>query len=253
MKDRKMNILLIVVTVILMVINFGLAIVFPGDSGANIFTTASGWISGLATIVLGIIALLVNARYKKENDIYLEKQAEIQWKNDEKATIELYRKQILDTYNRFLKFNFADILYQLIEKEENPEAPMLGAALFSRIKSEKQNMFFAFSMCRYYFNFKAELYESYEKYLDLLCAAVSGYKDMIYNGELDKGEKLRDAYVNVINNFNIHIAEINVFLTVKMHSESKEELSDMLFEMRTQQSLWWDKVKQEKSSEKKQI
>lgn len=243
MKNKKINMWLIVVTGVLMLFNFVLAVVFPGDNGANIFTTVSGWISGIATIVLGIIALFVNAGYKKENDIYLEKQAEIQWKNDERDTIELYRNQILETYNRFLKLNFADVLYQLIEKEEKPEAPIFELALLSKIKSEKQNMFFVFTICRYYFAFKAELFESYAKYLDLLSQAVSDYKNMIYNKEFDKGEKLQEAYVSVINNFNIHIANVNVFLTVKMNSKSKKELNVELEKMRKQQSRWWDKVK----------
>lgn len=232
-----------------MVINVGLAIVFHGDSGANIFTTVSGWISGIATIVLGIVALFVNASYKKENDIHLEKQSELQWKETERATIDLYRKQILETYNNFSKLNFADILYQLIEKEEKPEAPIFELALLSRIKSEKQNMFFVFSICRYYFEFKSELFDAYVKYLDLLSIAVSDYKNMIYNKEFDKGEKLQEAYIDVINNFNIHLANINVFLTVKMNCKSKDELKVILTEMRKQQSQWWDKVKPKQNSD----
>lgn len=232
-----------------MAINVGLAIVFHGDSGANIFTTISGWISGIATIVLGIVALFVNAIYKKENDIYLEKQFELQWKETERATIDLYRKQILETYNNFSKLNFADILYQLIEKEEKPEAHIFELALLSRIKSEKQNMFFVFSICSYYFEFKSELFDAYVKYLDLLSIAVSDYKNMIYNKEFDKGEKLQEAYIDVINNFNIHLANINVFLTVKMNCKSKDELKVILTEMRKQQSQWWDKVKPKQTSD----
>lgn len=249
MKNKNINVLLIVGTLILMLINIGMAIIYHGENGANIFTTISGWISGIATIVLGVIALLVNAEYKKENDIYLEKQSEIQWKEDEKSTIDLYRKQIIETYNRFLKLNFADVLYQLIEKEEKPEAPIFELALLSKIKSEKQNMFFVFSICRYYFEFKSELFDSYARYLDLLSAAVSDYKNMIYNKEFDKGEKLQDAYINVINNFNIHIANINVFLTVKMNGKPKDELKVILTNMRAQQSQWWDKVKPKENSE----
>ena len=54
-----------------MVLNFVLAIIFPGESFSNIFATVSCWISGIATIVLGVIALYVNAKYKKENEGWL--------------------------------------------------------------------------------------------------------------------------------------------------------------------------------------
>ena len=116
MKRKTKIYFIIAATILLMIVNLVLSIIFRGDSGANIFTTISGWVSGVATIVLGLIALWVNARYKNENDIYLEKQSDLQWKSDEKETIDLYRRQMLETYNSFLKLNFADILYQLIEK-----------------------------------------------------------------------------------------------------------------------------------------
>lgn len=243
MKRKTKIYFIIAATILLMIVNLVLSIIFRGDSGANIFTTISGWVSGVATIVLGLIALWVNARYKNENDIYLEKQSDLQWKSDEKETIDLYRRQMLETYNSFLKLNFADILYQLIEKEEKPEAPIFELALLSKLKCEKQNMFFVFSICRYYFELKSELFESYAKYLDLLSSAVSDYKNMIYNKEFDKGETLQKAYVNVINNFNIHISNINVFLTVKMNLTPKKELEKVLSEMRRKQADWWNKVK----------
>ena len=243
MKRKTKIYFIIAATILLMIVNLVLSIIFRGDSGANIFTTISGWVSGVATIVLGLIALWVNARYKNENDIYLEKQSDLQWKSDEKETIDLYRRQMLETYNSFLKLNFADILYQLIEKEEKPEAPIFELALLSKIKCEKQSMFFVFSICRYYIELKSELFESYAKYLDLLSSAVSDYKNMIYNKEFDKGETLQKAYVNVINNFNIHISNINVFLTVKMNLTPKKELEKVLSEMRRKQADWWNKVK----------
>ena len=246
MEKRKRNIAIIIMITIFMLINLGLAIIFHGDSGANIFTTISGWVSGIATIILGLIALFVNAKYKKENDMYLEKQAELQWKEDEKRTIELYRKQILETYNSFLSFNFADILCQLVEKEEKPEAPMFELALLSKIQCEKHNVVFVFSICRYYFKFKSELFESYIKYLDLLSVSVSEYKSMIYNREFSKGENLQKSYIDVINNFNIHMADINVFVSVTLSSKSKGELKTILDEMRRKQTDWWNKVKPEK-------
>ena len=230
-----------------MIVNLVLSIIFRGDSGANIFTTISGWVSGVATIVLGLIALWVNARYKNENDIYLEKQSDLQWKSDEKETIDLYRRQMLETYNSFLKLNFADILYQLIEKEEKPEAPIFELALLSKIKCENQNMFFVFSICRYYFELKSELFESYAKYLDLLSSAVSDYKNMIYNKEFDKGETLQKAYLNVINNFNIHISSINAFLSSTLYVKNREELDDKFKEMRDKQAEWWNNNKPKES------
>ncbi len=243
MNKNKKYVPLIIVSIILMVINIVLSIIFRGASGANIFTTISGWISGIATIILGSITLWVNAQYKKENDVYLEKQNELLWKNELKDSIELYRNQVLNIYKSFLQLNFTDLLYQLARKEDKPEAPMFELALLSKIQCEQHNMFFVFSICRYYFNFKSELFDAYINYLSLLSKMVDEHKEMVYNREFDKGEELQKAYINVLNNFNIHIASINVFLSAQLQSESKKELKSTLSEMREKQTKWWADVK----------
>lgn len=57
MKRKTKIYFIIAATILLMIVNIVLSIIFRGDSGANIFTTISGWVSGVATIVLGLIAL----------------------------------------------------------------------------------------------------------------------------------------------------------------------------------------------------
>lgn len=49
---------------------------FKKESGANIFTAVNGWVSGIATAILGTIAVVQNRNYKQENDRVLEKQSE---------------------------------------------------------------------------------------------------------------------------------------------------------------------------------
>lgn len=66
---------------------------------------------------------------------------------------------------------------------------------------------------------------------------------MIYNKEFDNDELLQKAYVNVINNFSIHISNVNVFWAVKMNSTSKKELEKVFSEMKCKQADWRNKVK----------
>lgn len=70
---KSHKILIIVFVFALMITNVIFAIIFMGSDGANIFTAISGWISGIATIVLGLIAFWQNKQYKKQNDAYQEK------------------------------------------------------------------------------------------------------------------------------------------------------------------------------------
>ena len=97
-------------TLVAMLVNFIFAIIFHGENGANIFTTVSGWVSGVATIVLGLIAIKINAKYKEENDEFLKKQEEMFWKNEKKTIVELYREQVIKCYNiRPLNWHFLGI------------------------------------------------------------------------------------------------------------------------------------------------
>lgn len=236
-------------TLVAMLVNFIFAIIFHGENGANIFTTVSGWVSGFATIVLGLIAIKINAKYKEENDEFLKKQEEMFWKNEKKTIVELYREQVIKCYNIFTMFNYAEILNQLIANENKMESPIYNLSILSKIETEIHNMFFTLSICKYYFNFKKELFDSYGKYLSLLNEMVDTYDDMIYNKHFEKGKKLQKAYIDVVNNFNIHISEINVFLSTHLYTKSQDELTIMLNDMRIQQLKWWEDAKSKSNKE----
>ena len=231
----------IIVTVIF-IINIILSIKFRGENGANIFTAISGWISGISTIVLGVIALYVNAQYKKDNDNYLKKQDELFWKSEKKSAVELYRDQIVKCYDRFLELNYLELLDKLLKNEKQDGGDLFSVALSSMIQTEKNNMFFTLTICKYYFDFKSELFESYAEYLSKLSQMAINYDDMVYNKQYEKIDELQELYIKVINNFNIHISSINVFLSTIMPSKTQKELETYLKEARNRQKKWWDSV-----------
>ena len=244
---KKRYVITIAILVLAVLVNIGLAIVFPGDNGANIFTAISGWISGIATIVLGVIALVVNAKYKEDNDEYAKKQSDLFWREEKRTTIELYRDQIIRCYNSFLSYNYADILSELVSNEEKIEAPLKELAILSKIQTAKHDMFFTLGICRYYFTFKAELFDAYGLYLAKLNELVTDYKNILYGEQFDKGEELQELYVTVLNNFNIHISSINAFLSSTLYVKNREELVDKFKEMRDKQAEWWNNNKPKES------
>ena len=234
---KTASIILIALTVILMIVNFSFAVKFHGEDGVNLFTTASGWISGIATIVLGVIALYVNGQYKKENDNYLSKQEELAWKSEKRAAIELYRDQVVRCYQNFIEFNFAELLYDV--------------ALINKISAEKHNLFFNLTICKYYFSSKAELFDAHSRYLNLLFKMIDDYEKMIFDKEYNKAEELQEAYVEVIKLFNLHISHINVFLSTTLYSKNKNELKTILDDMRQKQLDWWEGVKPEENNNRR--
>lgn len=71
----------VIISVLICVANIVLSCIYRSDDGANIFTAVSGWVSGIATIILGVIAVIQNKKYtldsmKKElkNEINNEKK-----------------------------------------------------------------------------------------------------------------------------------------------------------------------------------
>lgn len=240
---KIVSIMLIISTVLLMIVNFAFAVKFHGENGANLFTTASGWISGIATIVLGVIALYVNGNYKKENDDYLSRQDELAWKNEKRAAIELYREQVMRCYHNFTEYNYADLLFQLLSNQEKPEAPIYDIALINKIRAEKHNLVFSLSVCKYYFSLKAELFAAYSRYLNQLFEMIENYEKMVFDKKYEQAEELQKSYVEVINLFNIHISHINAFLSTTLYSKDKKDLENILANMRKEQLDWWESVK----------
>ncbi|MDE6442032.1 MAG: hypothetical protein K2L12_04695 [Clostridia bacterium] len=80
-KDTKAKIFkfLLVGAIVLGIVAFIVNIVLAARSDnneANIYTAISGWVSGIATIILGVIAVVQNRKYKKENDSFMQRQRE---------------------------------------------------------------------------------------------------------------------------------------------------------------------------------
>lgn len=63
---KKAIVLILFLALILCCFNVYFSIKFDGQY-ANLFTTISGWISGVATAVLGVLAMLQNVDYKNES------------------------------------------------------------------------------------------------------------------------------------------------------------------------------------------
>lgn len=109
MKKNTKTFMIFLAVIILAIINVVLSIIYRGDSGANIFTAISGWISGLATIILGLIAFYQSKKYKIENDRTIEAQNllinKIKLENEKSNEISyrLYEANILGKYENELE------------------------------------------------------------------------------------------------------------------------------------------------------
>lgn len=71
--QRVLLVIGVVFSCLLCIVNIFLAVEIP-SKGANIFTAISGWVSGVATVILGVVAVVQNKKYKEENDDNVKKQ-----------------------------------------------------------------------------------------------------------------------------------------------------------------------------------
>ncbi|MBQ3234783.1 MAG: hypothetical protein IJA97_01320 [Clostridia bacterium] len=61
---------------------------------ANLFTVISGWISGIATLSIGIIAYVQSHKYQKENEKFVQEQKDLAWKNSYANVCERFLNQL---------------------------------------------------------------------------------------------------------------------------------------------------------------
>lgn len=108
----------IVLGIAAFIVNIVLAARSDNNNEANIYTAISGWVSGVATIILGVIAVIQNKLYKQENDRYLDEQIKlnnnsIQEQKDlawRKAKYEVLSIVLTDLENRLQRFEqYCDI------------------------------------------------------------------------------------------------------------------------------------------------
>ena len=110
-------------------------------------------------------------------------------------------------------------------------------------------MFFELGICRYYIYFKSELLESYDRYLSLLEKMICGYNEIVEKRNYETIVELEKTYIEVTNNFNIHIAEINLFLSVTLPNKKKSELESMMKEMIEKEKEWGERVAPKKEDD----
>ena len=65
---------------------------------SDILTAISGWISGVATLGVGLIAYRQNKVYKEENDKIEELHRQCDWRKEQKEIVKLYLENIIKAY-----------------------------------------------------------------------------------------------------------------------------------------------------------
>lgn len=93
---------------------------------ANFYTAVSGWVSGVATIVLGAIAIFQNKKYEKDNEHYINEQKKLQ-------------RKIADENERQNELNLRNLDYNELKEYRDDIAKDISAILGAGISIDYAN------------------------------------------------------------------------------------------------------------------
>ena len=198
---------------VLIVTNFLVAFRVPETSRSDILTVISGWISGISTTILGLIAIKQTTNYDDLSNDFLEKQAEV-LKNIElftnKQNEEMWRARYSDLFmsyynslltyeSKFDKFS-ADKINLMLGQRLLHKTSADDLVRHAAINNEFDSLVLGFrTFCitnLFYFEGKDDLLHACEKYHEkatAFCWSVIG-KTAVRSNETDSSSNINDTF-----------------------------------------------------------
>lgn len=195
------------------IVNIALSAVFPNCS-TNIFTAISGWVSGISTIILGIIAVIQNRNYKKENDRILDEQQknnsrlmqeqnDSYWQKIQYDMYDMYRREISDFEKEFLKFSTTEFMATVLCDGEKMNALSKMMIFDKQLRNNATRSLAFLRDCPFYCEDKTKLFDLFFKFLD----EFKKLYGIIYNAVLNE---------NCLNDLVDNLAQKNIEIEGKI-------------------------------------
>lgn len=242
--------LLVIVVIALATINISLAFVFDGKF-ANAFTAISGWVSFLATILVGYIAYKQNREYKLENDRFEKRQEDRDWCQDKYAVLSLYRERINKCLDLFLEIEPLKSIDKLMDEVLGEKVVVQDIIAMKRLDIHRSNLFLSLAMTEYYVNGASELGDSFMEFLKAMKEALSEMKKISDSENTEEGfadnagkilNEMQNKHASVVRWFKLYLSNLDVFLSTIVLSRNKEQLERDLKERKQQQDTWVESI-----------
>lgn len=225
-------------------------------------TFISGWVSGFATIALGLIAFWQNKRYKIENDVFLNEQQRINselaqeqsnllWRKSQYDIYKSYRDEYLENEKEFIKYSVSEISFQIIGTDNQLRATANTHIIEKCIRSNITRLLAFLIENNFYCEDKEKLYNSVSTYLKKLDEFYPLLQKSItnvnllgnINGEFYvKAHALMDCEQEIEMSFfsiNSHICR---FMR-KIYKNEFSEVKSLIEENMNLQNQWIDNVR----------
>ena len=245
----KIIVIISTVLLILFILNLLFAILgndTPMTTKSFVFTVISAWLSCIATLIIGIIAYRQSEKYKKENDIYLQKLNEEKYREELAKQFDLYRSRLSSCFDELRDNNYSNYLENLMRIFEKDNGSIYNIVLIEKTIVSQTNYQFVFFLNEYYFDTKKVLYENLEKYYQKLRILLKDYESIILNQDIDLIKEIQNIYQECCILFQKHISEIGLFTTKIIKQQDIKKLEVGLKEKKEAQAQWWKNIKSTK-------
>ena len=238
--------LLVITVIILATINIRLAFLFDGKF-SNVFTAISGWVSFLATILVGYIAYKQNKEYKLENNRFEKRQEDRDWCQDKYVTISLYRERINKCLDLFLEIEPLKSVDKLMDEILGEKVVVHDVIVMKRLDIHRSNLFLSLTMTEYYVDGALELQESFMEFLRGMKESLTKMKgiskpeNMVEDFADNAGELLTETqkkHEHVLHQFKFYLSNLDDFLSDIALCRDKMELEKDLKKRKEKQDTW---------------
>ena len=176
-KNHCKIILLVIFALALLIGNICIIVFVDSNVRSDWLTLYSGWVSGIATAILGIIAVIQSKNYKNDNDEFLNEQQRINsqlmqdqydlsWRKNQYDIYNAYSVEFLELEKAFRKHTVAEIVAQALGTSDKNTAIVTVAVLVQRIQNNLIHAFAYLMQCKYYCEGKVKLYELIKEYVE---------------------------------------------------------------------------------------
>ena len=231
--------------------NITCSIIFMGESGANIFTAISGWVSGIATAIIGAIAFAQNKNYKEENDRFIEYQQQRDWRIEQKELINSYLENIINVLSDIKENQYSKLINTMglsLQKKEVSANDIIYDEILDCIKND---MIYTTLNTIYYFDGIEDLYVSCCNYTRELRTILKDLSKIFEKREAKPLNQIAKSYKELVFKFNQHIYQVRLFISMIMSNGIYEDIEKILKDKEKQQNDWRKRIKTLDSKEQK--
>lgn len=233
----------IVIMTLLCGINIGLAIKYPGDDKSNIIATFSGLISVIATIILGVIAIVQTRKYKTENDIFNDYQRNRDWRIEQKELLAAFGNNLENCYNEFKQYQYLKIIDDCLKNRWHEEISVDVLIYDEILKGLLDGLNYTALNGLYYFDNIEELLETCGKYTLQLRLFLKDFERYIKDKDMTRITAIGRLYKKLNELFCRIMFQIRLFNSTIMVNGIYEDILRTLSEKKDKQTEMRKRIK----------